>query len=142
MIWVLVQFCFFIIYFFIILFFHFCFLVQKSASEKKRQNLIDELYQTEVAYVDNLKLVFEVFYYYTEQWTLFHHWYLKGFHKKYPCIQHAVQAGIVHSLHKLEGSDCNKHQVIEVYENPANYESRSDNYRRYFMWKCRFKIEF
>ena len=32
-----------------------------SEEEKKRQNLINELYQTEEAYVDNLKLVYEVF---------------------------------------------------------------------------------
>ena len=30
--------------------------------EKKRRDLIEELYKTEEAYVDNLKLVYEVFY--------------------------------------------------------------------------------
>ena len=36
------------------------FLVQLSEAEKKRQNLIDELFATETTYVENLKLVYEV----------------------------------------------------------------------------------
>ena len=50
----------FISFCFSFLFYFFNILVPMSEEERKRQNLIAELYSTETAYVDNLKLVFEV----------------------------------------------------------------------------------
>ena len=50
----------FILFCFSFLFYFFDILVPMSEEERKRQNLIAELYSTETAYVDNLKLVFEV----------------------------------------------------------------------------------
>ena len=61
MIWVhvLLSFpCFYCSFYFVIRFIQI--LVQLSEDEKKRQNLIDELFATETVYVENLKLVYEV----------------------------------------------------------------------------------
>ena len=57
--------CFLLLFLLNIIFLSFNFiLVQLSEAEKKRQNLIDELFATETTYVENLKLVYEVSFYF------------------------------------------------------------------------------
>ena len=67
-------------------------------AERKRQNLIQELFDTEEKYIDNLKLVFEVgweafrIFWKMSQWIL-------DIHQTHTIFQHADQAGNINPFH-------------------------------------------
>ena len=128
----------FILFCFSFLFYFFDILVPMSEEERKRQNLIAELYSTETAYVDNLKLVFEVRQHhspFSSRFTLLPP--RQGVHQEHPERQPADQAGHLHPLHQLEGPDRGQHQAAEVAEDPSDDAAAAGDCRGHSVRKCR-----
>ena len=66
-------------------------------AERKRQNLIQELFDTEEKYIDNLKLVFEVGW---DVFSIFLKWGNDSdIHQTNSIFQHADQAGDLNPFH-------------------------------------------
>ena len=158
MIRVLVLLTYFLIFFnlsnkfflrFILFFFPFYFfniLVPMSEEERKRQNLIAELYSTETAYVDNLKLVFEVRQNHSPLWSRESQLFTllpprQGVHQEHPERQPADQAGHLHPLHQLEGPDRGQHQAAEVAEDPSDDAAAAGDCRGHSVRKCRHLVK-
>ena len=96
--------------------------------EKKRRDLIEELYKTEELFVENLKLVYEVKPRRRE--SVFNRTFLIGFCKIYKKVQSSVKTRDFHFVHQLEGLDHNEHQVAEVLEDQADHaEGPADHWR-------------
>ena len=135
----------FILFCFSFLFYFFNILVPMSEEERKRQNLIAELYSTETAYVDNLKLVFEVRQNHSPLWSQTQLFTLlpprQGVHQEHPERQPADQAGHLHPLHQLEGPDRGQHQAAEVAEDPSDDGAAAGDCRGHSVRKCRHSVK-
>ena len=83
-------------------------------TERKRQNLIQELFETEEKYLDNLKLVFEV----GQGFVSFElKMDLADVYQTNPSIKHLDKAGDLDPFHQLERFDNHQYKVDKVFEN-------------------------